>query len=256
MKIQLVSFPAYNRLSTKERLDRYSAVLDILSNTDADFVMFSEWVLKSPSDLTSMEPALRKFRKKPVTALIELNEKKGLKGNQMYLFQDGVWQNIGCQVFAESSEVDEDNVELLLDEIEKYRLFEVNGLRFLCLQCGENNIMRSVKGEDRAVFRLQKCAKLKRRFDDIFSNVDVVLNPTHTPWLGRFKEPFESRMKTFSEKKRYCFTCTQMKGKQLENARNNPKDNSTMKGMHSRRLMKPIFTNQDKDYLIQFYEID
>ena len=47
-----------------------------------------------------------------------------------------------------------------------------------------------------------------------------------------------------------------MKGKQLENARNNPKDNSTMKGMHSRRLMKPIFTNHDKDYLIQSYEID
>lgn len=77
MKIQLVSFPAYNRLSTKERLDRYSAVLDILSNTDADFVMFSEWVLKNPSDLTSMEPALRKFREKPVTALIELKEKRG-----------------------------------------------------------------------------------------------------------------------------------------------------------------------------------
>lgn len=256
MTIQLVSFPAYNRLTTQKRLDRYSAVLDILVNTTADFVLFSEWVLKNPEDLTSMEVAVRKLRKKPVTALIELNEKKGLKGNQLYLFQNGVWQNIGCQTFATSSEANEANVEKLLNEIEMHRMFDVDGWRFLCLQCGENNLMRGIKGEGRAVFRLQKRPDLKKRFEDILSSVNVVLNPTHTPWIGRFKEPFVSRLKTFSEKKRYCFTCTQMTGSQLENARNNPADNSTMKGMHSRRLMKPVFTNSDADYLVQSYEID
>ena len=253
MIVQLVSFLAYNRLSAKKKLDRYNTILDILINTDADFVMFSEWVLKNPEDLTSMESALRKLRKKPVTALIELNEKNG---NQMYLFQNGVWKNKGCQIFITGSEANESNVELLLDEIEKNRQFDVNGLRFFFLQCGENNIMRSIKGEDRAVFRLQKRPDLKRRFDVILANVDVVLNPTHTPWIGRLKEPFISRLKTFSEKKRYCFTCTQMKGNQLVNARNNPVDNSTIKGMHSRRLMKPVYTNSDVDYLVQSYEIN
>ena len=255
MKIQLVSFPAYNRLSMKKRLDRYGVILDILIHTEADFVMFSEWALRDPEDLSSMEVALRKLRKKPITALIE--SKENVKNaNQLYLFQDGVWKNIGCQIFATSKGATESEVELLLDQIEEFKIFDVNGVRFLCLQCGENNIMRSVKGEDRAVFRLQKRPDLKKRFDDILGSVDVVLNPTHTPWVGRYNEAFISRLKTFSEKKRYCFTCTQMKGNQLENARNNPKDNPTMKGMHSRRLMKPIFTNQDKDYLIQFYEID
>jgi len=251
MIVQLVSFPVYNRFSAKKRLDRYNAVLDILINTDADFVMFSEWGLRDPEDLTSLEEAVRKLRKKPITALMELKE-NGI----LYLFQNGVWKNKGCQIFVTGRSATVSNVESLLKEIEKYRLFEVNGLRFLCLLCGENNIMRSIKGEDRAVFRLQKRPDLKKRFDDILANVDVVLNPTHTHWTGRFKEPFISRLKTFSEKKRYCFTCTQMKGNQLENARSNPSDNSTMKGMHSRRLMKPVYTNSDVDYLVQSYEIN
>lgn len=40
------------------------------------------------------------------------------------------------------------------------------------------------------------------------------------------------------------------------NARKNPADNSTMKGMHSRRQMNPIYTNKDEEYLVQIFEIE
>ena len=141
--------------------------------------------------------------------------------------------------------------------MEYRRQFEVNGKNFLVLQCGENNILKSKRGESKSVFRLDKSTELKRRFEEVLGKTDVVLNPTHTPWIDPFiREPFISRMQTFSEKNRYCFTCTQMKGQQLAKARKNPTDNSTMKGMHSRRLIKPIFTNENADYLVQIFEIE
>ena len=46
MKILLVSFPVYSRLSAKEREFRINVISNVLNETSADFVMFSEHVLK------------------------------------------------------------------------------------------------------------------------------------------------------------------------------------------------------------------
>ena len=257
MKIELVSFPLYEGyLSQREENQRIEDIVAIIKESGADFIMFSEHILCRRE---SLETICEKTKSSSITTLFELKDitRIGLARNKLFLLKDGYIIDLQSrQIFADSSQVDEDYCERLIEELEYRRLFEVKGKNFLIVQCGENNILKSVKGEGKAVYRLRKRPDLKKRFDEVLKNVDIVLNPTHTQWIGRFREPFISRLLTFSEKKRYCFTCTQMGGKQLINARMNPNDNSTMKGTHSRRQINPIFTNENADYLVQIYEIE
>lgn len=257
MKIQLVSFPINDgNLSQRDESHRIEDIVSIINSSNADFIMFSEHILCRKE---SLETICKEVQLSSVTALFELKDmtRKGLARNKLYLLQEGCLIDMQSrQVFADSSQVDEEHCERLIEELEYRRQFEVSGKRFLIIQCGENNILKSVRGEGKAIFRLNKRADFKKHFEEMLRSTDVVLNPTHTQWVGRFKEPFISRLLTFSEKKRYSFTCTQLEGQQLMNARKNPADNSTMKGMHSRRQMNPIYTNEDEEYLVQIFEIE
>ena len=87
MIIQLVSFPKYQRLTATECINRMDTISKILTSSNADFIMFSEHVLKSEDDLYALLK-LRKYNKK-ITALFELKESNGLSGNRLYLLQNG-----------------------------------------------------------------------------------------------------------------------------------------------------------------------
>lgn len=90
MIVQLVSFPI-SRLTLKEREYRIDTISRILNETDADFVMFSEHILKSKDDLFKIG---ENVRHKHITALFELDELKDLKGNKLYLLQNGKINNL------------------------------------------------------------------------------------------------------------------------------------------------------------------
>lgn len=256
MTIQLVSFPLFEgNLSQREENQRIEDIVSIINSSNADFIMFSEHILCRKK---SLETICKEVQSSSVIALFELKDmtRKGLARNRLFLLQERCLIDMQSrQVFADSSQVDDEHCERLIEELEYRRQFEVSDKRFLVIQCGENNVLKSVRGEGKAVFRLNQRADLKKRFEDVLRLADVVLNPTHTHWIGRFREPFISRLLTFSEKKRYSFTCTQLEGHQLMKARKNPADNSTMKGMHSRRQISPLFTNENEEYLIQTFEI-
>ena len=256
MLVQLVSFPLYEgNLSQREENQRIEDIVNIINSSNADFIMFSEHILCRKE---SLENICKEVQSSSAVVLFELKDmtRKGLARNRLFLLQEGCLIDMQSrQVFADSSQVDDEHCERLIEELEYRRQFEVSGKRFLIIQCGENNVLKSVRGEGKAVFRLNKRADLKKRFEAVLRLIDVVLNPTHTHWVGRFREPFISRLLTFSGKKRYCFTCAQLGGRQLMNARKNPTDNSTMKGMHSRRQIIPFYTNEDEDYLVQIFEI-
>ena len=106
MLVQLVSFPKYQRLTIKERVERMDKISQILAETDADFVMFSQSVLKSEDDLFD-SIKLRKIRK-DITAMFELKESRGLSGNRLYLLQNGNLRELRHQLIATADEVDED----------------------------------------------------------------------------------------------------------------------------------------------------
>ena len=249
MEIQLVSFPSC-RLTKKERKYRIESISGILKETKADFVMFSEHVLKSKEDLYTISDIVGQ---KQVTALFELNESYGIKGNRLYLLRNGKISDLQThQTFFDSAGATEHHIELLIDEMEQHRQFEVGGINFLIIQCGENNILKGNTGS--AEFRLQNRIDLKKRLTKLLNDADIVLNPVHSRW-GRFGT-FLCRIRKFSENKRYCFSCTQISDNQLFSARKDPGHNSTHIVMHSKRRIAPIYTNEIENYLLQTYEIE
>lgn len=249
MIIQLVSFLSYKRLTVKERLFRIDTISSILNETEADFVMFSVHVLKSKDDLFEIT---RNVHNKNVTALFELDEDRGLKGNRLYLLQKGEIKHLSNQLFSTSEGATRKNIELLSRELSEHRKFEVNGKRFLIVLCGENNILKGSTGT--AEFRLQNRPDLKRLFTEIVDGTDIVLNPVHSQW-GRFGN-YLCRMRKFSESKRYSFSCTQISDdRQLVRARENPGNNVTHVAMHSKRRITPVYTNKGENYLLQKFNI-
>ena len=145
----------------------------------------------------------------------------------------------------------------VIDELESHRTFEVNGKRFLIIQCGENSILKTIKGEKyKSGFCLQD-RDLKKKFNAIIDSVDVILNPSHNYWPRIYD--FLCRLHTFSEKRRYCFYCTQLNlnGNMLANAHLHPEKNSAQRCYHSRRLIAPIYCSDKEEinYLLQAYEI-
>lgn len=253
MKVQLVSFPVYSRLTANRHYERVNAISKILNESTADFVMFSEHIFKDRSGLKDIE---KQVHNKAITALLELNEGKGLNGNCMYLFQNGKWRYIDGQVFSESKEAVGSNIEELIkclcgDYDFDDRRFTVAGKKFLIIHCGENNILKGSTGI--AEFRMNDRPDLEERFEKLLNSVDVVLNPVHTKW-GRFGN-FLTRIRKFSENGRYCFSNCQMEGNQLEAARKNPAHNTTHVAMHNSELIAPIYTNEDEEYLVQTFEI-
>ena len=256
MKVQLVSFPVYSRLTGEKRFERRDLIIRILNESSADFVMFSQHVLKEQRDLTMIR-ALVKNR--DISAFLELNEKKGLNGNCMYLFQNGEWVYMDCQLFAESKDATLSEIIYLIEDLRGYhfnmrRQFSVAGKKFMVINCGENNILKGSTGI--AEFRL-KDPVLKEVFEKELDKVDVILNPVHTTW-GRFGN-FLTRIRKFSEKGRYCFSNTQMVGNQLENAVKNPDHNTTCVAMHDSELIAPISTEVldagDEKVLVQTFEV-
>lgn len=253
MVIKLVSFPSWNRLSSKQRKLRISTVVEILNEKDADFVMFSEWVFNNKEDLNSV---CQLVHNEKVTALFELKLSRGLVGNQLFLLQNGKIIDLKThQIFSKHKDATEENIERLIDELERQRQFKVGEKHFLVIQCGENNILKTQRGiKNRAEFRLQN-RNLKKRFDKVIDSVDVILNPVHTKW-GRFYD-FTCRLYKFSEKKRCCFYCSQLEGNQLINAKNNPEKNTAQRAMKNRKLLSPHFCSEinNQDFLLQTYEI-
>ena len=253
MIIKLVSYPSWNRLSPKQRKSRISTVVDILNKKDADFVMFSEWVFNNKEDLNSV---CQLVHNEEITALFELKLSRNLVGNQLFLLQNGKIVDLNThQIISNHKDATEENIERLLDELESHRQFMVGKKRFLVIQCGENNILKTQRGvKNGAEFRLQN-RNLKKRFDKVMDSVDVILNPVHTKW-GRFYD-FTCRLYKFSEKKKCCFYCSQLEGNQLVNAIKSPEKNTAQRAMKSRRLLSPLFCSDtsNQDYLLQAYEI-
>ena len=254
MIIKLVSYPYVEHMSTKQRNFRINSTADILNEKDSDFVMFSEWIFRSRDDLNTV---CQLVHNKNVTALFELKLASGLDGNNLFLLQNGKIVDLKThQVFIKHKDANEENVEVLLNELEQHRQFMVNGKRFLVIQCGENNILKTQRNtKNKAEFRLQNRLDLKKRFNAVINGVDVILNPLHTTW-GRFYD-FTCRLHKFSEKNRYCFYCTQLTGNQLKNAILHPEKNTAQRAMKSRRILTPVYSSESKnhEYLLQAYEI-
>ena len=252
MVIQLISFPFCVRFTKRIRDFRIREICRIIEHSEADFIMFSPHALRSKMDLEHLNFCLSKQK---AIALFEIKKSLGLSGNRLYLLRDRelISMNPIGQLFSSANEASKDMVSSLIGELESDgRTFVVGDKKFLVIQCGENNILKGSSGV--AEFRFGQYAELKKRFESVLRNVDVILNPVHTYW--RRNGHFKSRIRKFSDKKRYCFSCTQMVDNQLTKARKSPTQNTTHIAMYNKKLISPVYTNSEEDYLVQTYNID
>lgn len=116
------------------------------------------------------------------------------------------------QLFSTSGQI-EGNYELadrFLHELETKRNFSINGLNTLVLQCGELNILKNYQSDDNRVeFRLSDDKDLKKRFDKLLKNSQLILNPIHTPMGNQGK--MNKRRIYLSFQKRLYFSTSNTK---------------------------------------------
>ena len=116
------------------------------------------------------------------------------------------------QIISESIEI-EGNYELadrLLFEFENRRKIKIKKLSVLIIQCGEINILRNIQSKDNKVlFRFADNQKLNDRFDKLLSEVDIILNPIHTPMGNQGK--MQKRRLFLSNGGRYYFSTSNTK---------------------------------------------
>lgn len=206
MKLQLTSFQ--NGLSDKTRLELTSR---IINNSTADLILFSGHTIGFVNEMEDLRIALKNTKTEVVFELESINS--GKINNCLYHIKNGKINNLYTnQIFTQSGEI-ESNYELgdrLINELETKRIFEINGLNFLIIQCGEMNILKNIQNENNRVeFRLLDDKKLTNRFKQIIKGTDVILNPIHTPMGNQGK--IQKRREFLSAKSKYYFSTSNTK---------------------------------------------
>lgn len=92
------------------------------------------------------------------------------------------------QLFSESSQAKPEIVEELVERLENERKVEVEKNICRLVICGENNMLMNRQSEGNKVYF--RVPELYDRFERIYKNADVFLNPAHTPMgnLGKMRK--------------------------------------------------------------------
>lgn len=198
MTIQLVS---YQYRKTEAKRQEYTA--QIINASAADLILFPGHTLLYKKDIVELAKHLNNNK---VCAVIETKE----GGNHPYLLDGGKIKDLRTsQWFATSKQIARDKMlcEEFLDELDSKRILEVNGVRCLLLQCGENNILKNYQSDgNRAAFRFDNMPQLRERFEAILSSVQIILNPAHTP-MGNQGKLAKRRQLLSADGRAYFFTC-------------------------------------------------
>lgn len=226
MKIQLVSY--VHGLSNKMRLDITSS---IFNDSTADLLLFCGHTIGSVNDIDKLQSRLTNNKSEAVFELENMNSSK--INNCLYQIKQGKIKNLYTnQIFTQSGEI-EGNTELgdrFIYEMEKNRKLNTKGRSILIMQCGEINILRNIQNDNNRVeFRLSYDYNLTNRFNKLFSNTDIILNPIHTPMGNQGK--MKKRREFLSQNNKYYFSasntkegCETLINKSLQYAYHNAKE--------------------------------
>lgn len=183
--------------------NRLKHVIQIINNSTADLIMFAGHSLIRKNDVTELK---RSLKNKKCSVLFETKE----GGNHLYRIEDGKVIDMNThQVFSQSKEVNKapEKAEFLIDELESHRCFEVLGQKCLVLQCGELNILKNYQAEGNCVaFRFDNNPALEKRFFNLLSHVNIILNPIHLP-MGNQGKLSKRRYLLSSDGRAYFSAC-------------------------------------------------
>jgi hypothetical protein len=204
MDIQLVSFKS--SLRENSRL-RYTA--DIINSSTSDLILFPGQALPYDIDILFLKDWVEN---KKTTAVIEVKNDNSSSlnplYNSLYILQRGVLRSMyTCQLFTDTIDIHAhpDVAEHFILDLETRRKFTVANRKAVVIQCGENGIIRNIQSEgNRAEFRFQNDPKLRKRFDNVLNNTDIILNPIHSPMGNQGK--MAKRREYFSANNRSYFS--------------------------------------------------
>ncbi len=250
--IQLVSFR-----SGLNRRKRIEYTIDILNYATEPFVLFCGHTIFEKEDIIELK---KRLTNRKVAALVEVRHviSSGFidNSNCLYLVQGGNVINLFTnQHFASSDEIqnDEDLAERFMLELEQRRRFEIDGIRYLVLQCGEINILSNIQSEaNKVVFRFPNRPDLAARFENLLAESDIILNPIHTPMGNQGK--MHKRREYLSAQNRYYFSCCNTKPADRKN--NIPEGsllNKLQYAYHNGEPMIPTDVEITDDFLIQSF---
>ena len=187
-------------------------MISIVNQSQTDLIVFCGHTLRDKSDLDVLRC---RIENKNTFVLFEIKQCEEstflcLK-NCLYTIADGLVHNMFTnQFFATSDEIEgnESLCERFINELETRRRFIVKGKNCLVLQCGELNIIKNIQKEgNEPVFRLQERKVLKKRFDNLLKDTQIILNPIHTPMGNQGK--MKKRREYLSANNKYYFSVSQ-----------------------------------------------
>lgn len=175
---------------------RLEYTISCVNTLKKGLIVFPGWALGSKRDLPKLESAIKKGNR--VTAVIEVIIDRQRHG-ELFLLQNGRIQPMNSrQVFRSSGEINIDNAQKLLNELREHRQFEIDGKKCLLLLCGESSIIRCHKNGKPTI----AVPSMQKEFEQLFSSVDIVINPMHTPWANIYRWVIMERAKYFSKNHR------------------------------------------------------
>lgn len=245
MKIEITSYQ--HGLSEKIRLN---LTKDIINNSTADLLLFSGHTIGFVNDIETLRTQIQNKKIEVVFELENLNSDK--INNCLYRVTNGKLVSLHTnQIFTQSKDI-EGNYELadrLLYEFETNRIINVKGVSILIIQCGEINIFKNIQSEENRVeFRLGDDKSLKDRFDKIFKEINVILNPMHSPMGNQGK--LQKRREFLSKDKRYYFSASNTKEES-----NNLELKSIQYAFYNGNAFTEIETKRREHSISRIYEI-
>jgi len=182
MKIGLVSF-TINSNDTNTAENHANFFLKFVNSYDyLNIIVFSGW--------TILKQDIKEIKKdiinKNSLVLFEVRDDiyNGEEMHKGYYFQNGILHDRNIvQIFSKSSEVNGNKnlVIKLLEQIKSKRIIEHKGRNICWLICGEINILKNIqKQRNKVLFRFENDSILKEKFDDLYKEINIFVNPTHT----------------------------------------------------------------------------
>lgn len=249
MKIQLVSF----RENANSKV-KFDLTLKLFNESDAELILFPGHTIDKASEL---EKLATKLNNKKTTAFLELTE-LGNRGIKNWAFKIENNKLINCythQLFASSDEV-KDNpylVETLYNEIKNNRIHKVKSKKICLLLCGELNMLTNLQTERNKVMYRTDSAALAKGFKTMFKNVDVVLNPMHSP-MGNQGKMHKRRIFLSTRDRAYFSTANlDKKGKSYEESFRTTK--ALQYGYYNGKPIEPMNEIATADYIMREFEI-
>lgn len=204
IKVGLVSF-SINSLDHSSIINHSKIFLDVVNkNKDLDIIVFSGWTLLKKQ----LEIVKKKIENKNSLILFEVWDDvyNGVKRHKGYFFNNGILIDREIiQIFATSKEINKDKKIMVdyLQELKKNRIIEYKGMKICWIICGEINVLTNAQNDkNRVSFRYKEEQDLNEIFEEIFKEVDVFINPTHTIMGNQGK--LARRREFLSQNKIFC----------------------------------------------------